>query len=57
MDTPRQRAGPRARTNNTKWKHTSKAQSSQQRQEAPIARRSGRNWAVPNSPKQPNKQH
>ena len=39
--TPIQRAGPQARTNNTERKHTSKAQSSRQGQEAPNAQRSG----------------
>ena len=35
--TPRRRAGPQARTNNTKQKHTNKAQSSWKWQEAPNA--------------------
>ena len=53
--TPRGRGGPRARTNNTERKHTSKAKSSRRRQEAPNTHRSGGNNAamqrlVTNSP-------
>ena len=51
--TPRQRAGPRARTNHTDRKHTNKAQSSRQRQEAPNAHRGGQNnaTATPQGPR------
>ena len=44
--TPRRKAGPRARTNNTKRKHTSKARSSRIQQEAPNSHRSSGNKAT-----------